>query len=250
MKLPVIQGVIRRRILVNFRVDPEVMQRSLPDRFAPKLAGGHAVAGICLIRLEEIRPLVFPAVAGLASENAAHRVAVTWTIPAGDSREGVFIPRRDTNSPLVLMAGGRLFPGEHHRAHFTVEDDGRSIDFSMESEDGETKVRLKAEPGAELPSSSVFSSIAEASSFFEHGSVGYSATKSGDRLEGLQLETNAWRVEPLQVADVYSSYFGDLTRFPRGSAVFDCALVMRDIPHRWRTVPEMYGLATESTAPR
>lgn len=29
MKLPVIQGIIRRRILANFRVEPQVMQRQL-----------------------------------------------------------------------------------------------------------------------------------------------------------------------------------------------------------------------------
>ena len=78
MKLPVIQGVIRRRILANFRVDPEVMQQQLPARFRPKLQRGYAVAGICLIRLEHIRPRFVPESIGLNSENAAHRVAVLW----------------------------------------------------------------------------------------------------------------------------------------------------------------------------
>ena len=30
MRLPALSGVIRRRILVNFRVQPEVMQAALP----------------------------------------------------------------------------------------------------------------------------------------------------------------------------------------------------------------------------
>ena len=78
MRLPVIQGTIGRRILANFRVDPEVMQRELPARFRPKLQAGHAIAGICLIRLEHVRPRTMPEIVGLSSENAAHRVAVTW----------------------------------------------------------------------------------------------------------------------------------------------------------------------------
>ena len=41
MKLPVIQGTIRRRLLVNFRVDPAVMQKSLPSRLRPKLHAGN-----------------------------------------------------------------------------------------------------------------------------------------------------------------------------------------------------------------
>ena len=56
MKLPKVHGVIGRRLLVNFRVEPGVIQRQLPAPFRPKLYDGHAVAGICLIRLEDIRP--------------------------------------------------------------------------------------------------------------------------------------------------------------------------------------------------
>jgi hypothetical protein len=72
MRLPVIEGVIRRRILVNFRVDPQVIQNILPSRFRPKLHKGQAIAGICLIRLEDIRPKMLPQIVGLSSENAAY----------------------------------------------------------------------------------------------------------------------------------------------------------------------------------
>jgi hypothetical protein len=46
MRLPVIKGMIARRILANFRVDPEIMQRELAARFRPKLQDGYAIAGI------------------------------------------------------------------------------------------------------------------------------------------------------------------------------------------------------------
>ena len=58
--LPSIQGVIKRRLLVNFRVDPDVVQQLLPPRLTPKLQAGYAIAGICLIRLEQIRPSFVP----------------------------------------------------------------------------------------------------------------------------------------------------------------------------------------------
>jgi len=38
-----------------------------------------------------------------------------------------------------------------------------------------------------LPSTSIFSSLAEASSFFESGSLGYSVTNDPDRLDGLKF---------------------------------------------------------------
>ena len=108
MRLPVIQGTIRRRILANFRVDPDVMQAQLPARFRPKLHNGFAVAGICMIRLEHIRPKLMPEVVGVNSENAAHRVAVLWD-EDGRTSEGVFISRRDTNSKLNLLKIGRAY---------------------------------------------------------------------------------------------------------------------------------------------
>src|ERR1051325_4037843 len=142
MKLPIIHGVIRRRILVNFRVDPETMQAQLPSRFKPKLHDGSAVAGICLIRLEQIRPESIPRIFGISSENAAHRVAVTWE-DANSPREGVFIPRRDTGCYLNHLLGGRLFPGEHHQARFRVLSTPTSIDLEMNSCDGQVRVRVR-----------------------------------------------------------------------------------------------------------
>src|SRR5438128_2577081 len=226
MRLPRIQGVIRRRMLVNFRVEPEIIQRRLPAKFRPNLHAGSAIAGICLIRLEHIRPRSFPSWLGLSSENAAHRVAVLWQDQQGTTQEGVFIPRRDTNSRLNYLAGGRLFPGEHHAAAFAVKSLAEQIDFQMQSRDGTVRVELKAGIGAGLPASSKFETLQQASGFFEPGSLGYSVTSDGGRLDGVRLQTRNWTVEPLTVKHVYSSYFMDEKKFPKGSLAFDCALLM------------------------
>jgi Uncharacterized conserved protein (COG2071) len=238
--IPGIVGVIRRRILVNFRVDPEVMQRFLPARFRPKLVpDGAALAGVCLIRLEQLRPRPLPALLGLSSENAAHRIAVRWTTPEGVAREGVYIPRRDSDSRLARVVGGRLFPGEHHPAAFQVMDDGSDIDFSMRSRDGDVAVTLRGKAASALPPSSRFRSLREASEFFEQGSLGYSDTADRHRLDGLRLVTKDWRVTPLDVAHVRSSLFDDPALFPPGSVDFDCALVMRDIEHEWQAAEDL-----------
>jgi len=239
MRLPVIQGTIKRRILANFRVDPEIMRREIPSRFVPKLQDGLAIAGICLIRLEHVRPRALPEVMGLSSENAAHRVAVMWD-EGGETREGVFISRRDTNSQINHLLGGRIFPGEHHQAAFSVEDSDSKIMFRMKSEDAKVQVRIDAQIAATLPSNSVFSSLAQASSFFEKGSVGYSVTRDPERLDGLKLQTAKWLVEPLEVSNIYSSYFADKTKFPEDSIEFDHALIMRNIEHEWHTADDLY----------
>lgn len=45
MRLPAIGGVVRMRILVNYRVDAEAIQALLPSGFRPKLHNS-----ICLMR--------------------------------------------------------------------------------------------------------------------------------------------------------------------------------------------------------
>jgi uncharacterized protein YqjF (DUF2071 family) len=238
IQLPTIRGVIRRRLLINFRVAPDVMQAQLPSRFRPKLQGDYAVAGICLIRLEEIRPKHVPSFVGLSSENGAHRVAVTWS-EDGQTREGVYIPRRDTSSRMNHYAGGRLFPGEHHHADFDVRDDGDRIDLKMRSKDDGVSVDVRARSIDRLPVESVFTSLGEASAFFATGSVGYSVTNDKDRLDGIKLVTKTWKVGGLDVEHVRSSFFADEARFPKGSITFDCALVMRDVEHEWHSEADL-----------
>ncbi|HSH02172.1 MAG TPA: DUF2071 domain-containing protein [Anaerolineae bacterium] len=234
MRIPTVYGVIERRILVNYRVRRDVLARVLPAPFEPKVvADDWGMVGICLIRLKEIRPRFWPARWGIWSENAAHRMAVQWRV--GDEwREGVYIPRRDTSSWLNHWAGGRIFPGVHYRAEFGVEEvDGR-YDVGLVSEDGETRMRVVGEVVDAWPRGSLFETVAEASAFFEAGSLGYSATKKAGCFDGLTLHTEAWAVAPMRVLEVSSSYFEDRERFPEGAIEFDCALLMEDIPHEWR----------------
>jgi hypothetical protein len=75
MKAPALAAVMERRILVNYRVDPDLLGSYLPAPFRTALVGGHAVAGICLIRLGHIRP------AGLRIEvDGVELETANWTL--------------------------------------------------------------------------------------------------------------------------------------------------------------------------
>lgn len=232
MRIPIIRGVIERRILANFRVDPEAIAKTLPPPFRPVRVEGLAVAGICLIRLAGIRPLGLPSWLGVGSENAAHRVAVEWDTPSGP-RTGVYIPRRDTNSRLNALVGGRVFPGEHHYSPFEVEESDPHYFVRMTCRDDETAVLVRGERVERFPDDSVFGSLEAASKFFEGGSLGYSPRRGQGCYDGLELRTGSWSVEPLAVDEVESSFFSDTRWFPPGTVTFDHALLMRDIPHEW-----------------
>ena len=234
MRLPTLRGTIERRILVNYRVDPEVLANILPAPFRPKLVQGHAMAGICLIRLRHVRPAFIPFPIGLGSENGAHRFAVEWE-HNGQTRGGVYIPRRDTSSRLNAWVGGTLFPGEHHHATFDIDESEASLHVAYESDDASTRVCVDAEATDTLPADSIFNSLQDASDFFKEGDLGYSDTRGGDRYDGMELSCDHWAVQPLHVRGVVSNYFEDTHRFPPGSVTLDHALLMRGIEHEWHT---------------
>jgi hypothetical protein len=251
-------SVVERRLLVNYRVAPEVAARLLPAPLRPQEVGGWAVAGICLIRLGRLRPEWMPGWSGMRSENAAHRIAVEWDGPQG-RETGVYIPRRDSASILNVLAGGHLFPGEHHGARFDIRESAQDLHVAFTSTDGKTRVAVDVRTAQHLQGSILFADLQEASAFFRRGAVGFSATRNGRRLDALELRTDCWRVEPLEVRTVHSSFFDDRLQFPPGSAKLDCALLMRNVPVTWRALEPMLvgrhpvpygGQRTESTASR
>lgn len=242
MRQPELAGQIERRLLVNYRVDPEAVSRVLPPPFRPQLVGDAAVAGICLIRLGEMRPRRFPRWTGLRSENAAHRFAVEWDGPDGP-RSGVYIPRRDSDSWLNTAVGGRLFPGRHHRADFEVQESDDRVRVAFSARDGSAEVDVAVRITQQLGGSHLFADLAEASAFFEAGSVGYSATDRSDRFDGLGLVTQAWSVEATTVEHARSSFFGDRSTFPAGTTQLDCALLMRRVAVTWEPLDSLHSHA-------
>lgn len=238
MRPPTLVGVVERRLLLNYRTDPELTARLLPSPLRPQLVNGWAVGGICMIRLGRIRPMGTPTRLGMRSENAAHRIAVEWDTPGGTAC-GVYIPRRDTGSLANALAGGRLFPGEHHRARFEVHESAEDLQVGFVSADEATRVRVHARPAPELGGSGLFADLAAASAFFRQGSSGYSANRRGECLDGIELHTDHWRIEPLEIVRASSSLFDDERHFPAGTATIDSALLMRDTPVTWKPLAPM-----------
>ena len=231
-------GVVERRLLVNYRTDPETTARLVPAPLRPQQVNGWAVAGICLIRLGRLRPPGIAGVLGLRSENAAHRIAVEWDTPDGLAT-GVYIPRRDTGSRINAVVGGRMFPGRHHLARFDTRETAQDVRVGFASVDGTASARVQVRASGVLTGSQLFADLEQASAFFRNGAVGYSVTTDDRHLDGLALRCDAWRVEAAEVLATESSFFDDPARFPAGGAILDCALLMRDTPVRWEPLAAM-----------
>jgi hypothetical protein len=240
--LPVLEGVIARRILLNFRADPAIVQRLVPPPLEIAQYRGFAIVGVCLIRLEHLRPKGIPSAFGVSSENMAHRVAIRY--PAADRmRPGVFIWRRETDQKMVQLFGGRLFPGVHGAAMFDVFEEADALRMNISTQNGEADVRFSARRAAHWPEQSLFSDLNQISEFFRKGDCGFSCSLRGDRVEGLQLRTLRWEMEPLEIEEQNCAFYMDSLRFPAASVSFDSALLMRGLPHEWHEIKDIPELA-------
>lgn len=217
---------------MNYRIDADAIQALLPGRMRAKRIEGHAIGGICLIRLAAMRPAWWPLPLGIGGESAAHRIAVEWDTDEG-TKEGVYIPRRDTSSRWLAGAGGRAFPGQQRLAQITADEDAGRYRVAVESGDGEVHVSVDASESTRFPEDSVFPDLATASTFFEAGGLGYSERSDCAALDGIELCCDRWEMQPLDVHAVHSSYFEANPLLPKSAVAFDCALLMTDIPHAW-----------------
>jgi len=234
LKIPIIKGLLDRRLLINFTVAPNVISKIIPQPFRPQIYNGKAIVGICLIRLKNIRPKGLPGFIGLSSENGAHRIAVEWTEDE-QTTKGVYIPRRDTSSIFNTIVGGRVFPGRHYHAEFNVKEHDGHYNVAFKSSDG-TIISVEAEKTDLFNPGSIFKTLDNASKFFEKGETGYSP--NGNKYEGLKLKTHNWKVEPLKVISFKSSFFENEAIFPKDSVQFDNALLMSRIEHEWSSVKD------------
>ncbi len=217
-------------MLINYVAEPEFVEKILPKPFRPKLYNNKAIVGICLIRLKNIKPKGLPNFLGVNSENGAHRIAVEWD-ENGETKQGVFIPRRDTSLKLNAIVGGKIFPGKHHLAKFHVLEQNNHFHLDFTSSDN-TTIEIDAKLTDKLNENSIFKTLKNVSEFFEKGSIGYSP--NGKDFDGLKLETYTWEVKPLEVENVKSSFFEDKNIFPEGTIKFDNAILMENIEHEWK----------------
>ena len=223
-----VTGIIDHRILLNFRIDPEVMKKNLPSAFKPKLVQGNAIGGICQVSLSEMRAKGMPSILGTGSHNAAHRIAVD-----SSQGEGVYVTRRDTSSWLNTMSGGRVFPGVYSKANFDISVSGDLYSVKIENNKNNLIMSIHAELVSFLPEGSVFKSTEEVSKFFMTGNIGWSSRSQSDQFDAIELTTDEWRMEPLKVHECFSAYFSNTSMFPKGSVEFDSAMIMRNLKHSW-----------------
>lgn len=238
-QLPLITGILDRRILLNYSLDPDYLKKFLPQPFQPRLYNGVGVGGICMIRFSGLRPQFIPKFMGIDSENAAHRIAVEWEIK-GQKFEGVYIPMRNTASRFNYLTGGRIFPGIFQMSQFVIDEQGDQYHLKIIPQSrSEPMVDFKGEVSEQLSEKSIFGKLEAASDFFARGAVGYSLSADQSHFQGMELRLLEWDIKPMNIKEAAIQLFENSPSFPKGTAKLDSALIMRKLRHEWHRIPEI-----------
>lgn len=89
--------------------------------------------------------------------------------------------------------------------------------ISINSKDKMTRMVIDCENSETYSENSVFKSLHEVSDFFEKGSKGYSPARSEDNYHGIELVKETWKVSPLKVNNLESSFFLIPNYFRKGA---------------------------------
>jgi hypothetical protein len=135
---------VQSRVLVVYRLAPQVVQTYLPDGLLPRLVSGYAIAAACYTRLGGT---------ALFRDSGTDHLAYRFAVQREDGVEAAWIPRRETSSWLEARCGV-LMRGEYGKASFEVKEDALSFQLSVVEGDSE-HFYLRGEAGS-FPQGSVF----------------------------------------------------------------------------------------------
>lgn len=239
------RGLIRQRVLLTYRVDEEWLQRQLPPGFVPTIVDGTALAGLCLLRWEALRPAGLPAWAGFPVDGIAER---WFAHRAGRAHQpGVVIPRRWVRGRAAatltrLVAGGHAEPTRVSFLRHGEQLRVRTLEGPL--------VDVTVAPAPELSSTALFGGDAAAvEALHATAKRGWSGCGNASIAATDMVADAAWDAHPAAAVAVRQDVLPD-------HAVLDHALVMERVPARLTPVrevtqgPDDRRLAAVQPAPR
>lgn len=210
-----VKGVIARRVLITYRIDPVVVSEILPAPMRPKLYERYAIGGVSLIRHHDLQTDFAPFFRLDVTEGAEYHFAVEFD-EDGKTRSGVYVVRRESNSFSDRDIFELYYPGGPSHSHFDSVETESSILMKVTSLDDDVEIEFKGNVRTDWPEGSVFLTIEDAGDFFFSGQ---------DAVLG--SEDDIWTLEAMHPDVVNSTYFDCTRRFLPGSIELDNVILMR-----------------------
>lgn len=151
---------IRHCLLVNHRVEPDVLAAVLPEPLVPAVHLGQAWVTVVVVRLEKMRPAGLPPAVGVTDDQLLFRAMVEL-----DGRRGAHFLRSEARSGAVAAVASTVSSFNYHRSSVRLAVGADRIGLVPRRRGAVADAVASFDIGAastELPASSSFARLDEA----------------------------------------------------------------------------------------
>jgi uncharacterized protein YqjF (DUF2071 family) len=245
------QGIVRRRFLINYPVEPSLLEPFVPPGGELSLHQGKAWLSDCFVHISNMRPSWVPRALGITFHYLIHRTRAVLPFPDGKKREAVLVLDPSMDSRLLNVFGAPMTGVPFKRRPIDFVTDGSAWRLGVRQGKGliyEAMIRGSSF-GTEMPTNSPFSSLSQADDFLLGVSYGGSWNRETGTLHLLAETHEPWRAQ-VGTCDIRRNAFLEGLGFDTPRA--DHVITMVDCPHFFAVKSHKVALAAagqNATAP-
>jgi len=224
------RGLVRRRFLINYPVEPALLEPFVPPGGELSLHQGKAWLSDCFVHISHMRPSVMPPGLGMSFHYLIHRTRARLPFPDGKKREAVLVLDPTIDSRLLKTFGSAMTGVPFKRRPIEFVTDGSA--WRLGVRDGkeliyEAMIRGSSF-GTDMPTNSPFADLSSADEFLLGVSYGGSWNKQAGTLKILAETHNPWQAK-VGTCDTRQHAF--LERLGIDIPRADHVITMVDCPH-------------------
>ena len=191
-----LDGVVTRRFLITYPVQPTALARFLPPDADLSTWQGLGWVSACFVNIRHMRPSLVPRPVGIEFNYLVHRTRARVPYPDGVRRESVLVLEANITRGLATALGQRLSGVRFHTRDIRLLETPDYWRVRMRDDAGAVLYQAdiaKVSIGDELPTSSRFPDLATADEFLLNVSYGAEWHAQTRRLRLVAETHDAWR---------------------------------------------------------
>jgi hypothetical protein len=238
MGISTLRADLVRRVIVNYALDPKLLEAKLPCSWMrPQLIRGAAIASFCVLDLERITVGAMPSALGIRNLNCAHRFGI---VDARTGESAVYVESRNTNSSFGALLTKLGCPGRHGlvRARMLHEASAITVEVKMARTDYSFALRAHT---AERFESKAFGDLDEFASFMSQGVRSYAPSRKEGFVTIVDLFKPDPTFQPIEILEIRDSLIESWTG-KAAAASLDSAVMTDGGTYLWK----YHGLAGQT----
>ncbi len=223
------ETVFQNCCLVNFGMEPSLLQSLLPHPIQPDVYNGEAFLSVVVSELKDMRPTIIPKGLGFNFNQIVYRAIV-----ACNNERGVHFLRSDANNRFMCLTGNlfSFFNFNYAGINYSLEDSQHSISVSTNDKEADIIANYDLSKATkEMPKYSVFSSLDEAKSYFVELYVAFSAMRNFST--AVRIQRTNWDLSVVHDKNAVYSFMDGSKMFPKGSTRLDSVFYVKNLFYHW-----------------